>query len=197
MLISIVVGSSRHNSQSAKVAQYLSTLVRVKQSIHSVKELLPKLWDNEAFHSLKDQDIAQSEVFSEELNKADAFIFVIPEWHGMVPPAMKNLFVAFGKEFSHKPALLVSVSSGLGGAYPIAELRMSSYKNSRICYIPDHAIVRQVEQVLNTPESENENDTRIRDRLGYSVKVLEEYAKAFQSIRQSGVIDLAAYPTGM
>lgn len=197
MFISIIVGSSRQNSQSAKVGQYVSGLVSVKHSLHSVKDLLPKLWDNDAFESTKEQSAAKNELVVKELNQADAFIFVVPEWNGMVPPAMKNLFVICDKELAHKPALLVSVSAGMGGAYPIAELRMSSYKNSRVCYIPDHVIVRHVEQVMNTPDSVNEDDKRIRDRLAYSVKVLEEYAKAFQSIRQSGVIDLAAHPNGM
>ncbi|MCD6045165.1 MAG: hypothetical protein K0R48_328 [Gammaproteobacteria bacterium] len=197
MFISIVVGSSRQNSQSAKVGQYLAGLVRVKHSLHSVKDLLPKLWDHDDFESIQEQFAAKNELVTKELNKADAFIFVVPEWNGMVPPAMKNLFVICDKELAHKPALLVTVSAGMGGAYPVVELRMSSYKNSRVCYIPDHVIVRQVEQVLNTADSVSENDTRIRERLAYSVKVLEEYAKAFQGIRQSGVIDFAAYPTGM
>lgn len=197
MFISIIVGSSRLNSQSAKVGQYLNHLVSVKHSLHSVKDLFPKLWDHNVFEDVKEPSAAKNQLVFEELNSADAFIFVVPEWNGMVPPAMKNLFVLCANEFAHKPALLVAVSAGMGGAYPIAELRMSGYKNSRVCYIPDHVIVRHVEQVMNTPESVSEDDKRIRDRLAYSVKVLEEYAKAFQSIRQSGVIDLAAYPTGM
>jgi NAD(P)H-dependent FMN reductase len=197
MFISIIVGSSRQNSQSAKVGQYVGSLVTTKHSIHSVKDLLPKLWDNDAFESMKEPFAAKNEVVTKELNQADAFIFVVPEWNGMVPPAMKNLFVICDKELAHKPALLVTVSAGMGGSYPIAELRMSSYKNSHVCYIPNHVIVRHVEQVLNTPDSVNEDDTRIRERLAYSVKVLEEYAKAFQSIRKSGVVDFATYPNGM
>ncbi len=110
---------------------------------------------------------------------------------------MRNLFLICDRELAHKPALLITVSAGTGGAYPIAELRMSSYKNSRVCYIPDHVIVRGAEQMLNTPESVNANDALIRDRLAYSVKVLEEYAKAFQNIRKSGVIDFETYPNGM
>jgi multimeric flavodoxin WrbA len=197
MFISIIVGSSRQNAQSAKVGQYVSSLVTAKHSIHSVKDLLPKLWDNDVFESMQEQFAAKNEIFSKELNQADAFIFVVPEWNGMVPPAMKNLFVICDKELAHKPALLVTVSAGMGGSYPIAELRMSSYKNSRVCYIPDHVIVQHVEQVLNTPDSANEDDTCIRERLAYSVKVLEEYAKAFQSIRRSGIIDFETYPNGM
>lgn len=197
MFISIIVGSSRQNAQSAKVGQYLTHLLSVKHSLHSVKDLLPKLWDNDSFESLQELSVAKNERVTKELNKADGFIFVVPEWNGMVPPAMKNLFVVCDKELAHKPALLVTVSAGIGGSYPIAELRMSSYKNSRVCYIPEHVIVRQVEKVLNTPDSESAEDTYIRERLAYSVRILEEYAKAFQSIRQSGVVDFITYPNGM
>lgn len=197
MFISIIVGSSRLDSQSAKVGQYITNLVSAKYALYSVKDLFPKLWDNEAFDNLKESALTKNTTVCEELNKTDGFVFVVPEWNGMVPPAMKNLFVICAQEFAHKPALLVTVSAGMGGAYPIAELRMSSYKNSRICYIPDHVIVRHAEQVLNAPQAANADDQRIRDRLAYSVKVLEEYSKAFQSIRNSGVVDLATYPTGM
>lgn len=197
MFISIIIGSSRVNSQSEKIARYITNLVTTEHALYSVKDLFPKLWNNDAFDALEEENLAKNNAVCEELNKTDGFILVVPEWNGMVPPAMKNLFIICGREFSHKPALLVTASSGMGGAYPVAELRMSSYKNSRICYIPDHVIVRHAEQVLNTPESVNVDDQRIRDRLAYSVKVLEEYTKAFQSIRSSGVIDLATHPNGM
>ena len=67
----------------------------------------------------------------------------------MVPAGLKNFFLCFGRnELAHKPGLIVGVSSADGGVYPVAELRMSSYKNSRICYIPEQLIVRNVESVL-------------------------------------------------
>lgn len=197
MLISIVVGSSRRDSQSAKVGKYIQGLLNVDNSLHSVKDLFPKLWHNSDFESLEEKAVAYNTGVCETLNKADAFIFVVPEWNGMVPPGMKNLFIVCANELAHKPALLVTVSAGQGGAYPIAELRMSSYKNSRVCYIPDHVIVRRVESVLNTPEPVDENDDRIRKRIAYSIGVLEAYAKGFQSIRQSSAIDLALHPSGM
>ena len=40
----------------------------------------------------------------------------------------KNFFLHCNKgELSHKPALLVSISSGNGGSYPISELRSSNF----------------------------------------------------------------------
>ena len=46
-----------------------------------------------------------------------------------MPAGLKNFFLLFGQnELGQKPALMVTVSSGDGGAYLVAELRMSTYK---------------------------------------------------------------------
>jgi NAD(P)H-dependent FMN reductase len=116
------------------------------------------------------------------LDGADAFVIISPEYNGMVPSRLKNFFLLASKTtlLSHKPAMLIGVSSGAGGAYPIAELRMSGYKNTKICYIPDHVIVRQVESVLNeqSPDSTNPHDQSIRERINHNLTILLEYAKA-------------------
>jgi len=49
-------------------------------------------------------------------------------------------------ELGHKPALIVAVSSGDGGAYPVSELRMSSYKNNRLCYIPEQVALKSMRE---------------------------------------------------
>ena len=81
---------------------------------------------------------------------------------------------------------LNSVSSGTGGAYPIAELRASSYKNCRIAWIPEHLIVRHADSVLNTPEpieSSDQADLWIRDRVDFALEHLTLYADALSKIR--------------
>ncbi len=116
----------------------------------------------------------------------------------MSSPALKNFFLYLsGTDVSHKPGLIVSVSSGMGGSYPNAELRISSFKNTRIVYIPDHVIVRHVETLLNSDTPESKDDEWIRGRLFYSTTMLVEYAKALVSVRQSGKINLKTYPFGM
>jgi azobenzene reductase len=89
------------------------------------------------------------------------------------------------------------VSSGRGGSYPVAELRMSSYKNTRINWIPEHMIVRNAEQVLNGPQSISEEDEFTRSRLGYCLRVLKEYGKALKIVRDSGVLDYKTHPNGL
>jgi hypothetical protein len=116
----------------------------------------------------------------------------------MVPSGLKNLFLLCNKqELSHKPGLIVSVSSGHGGAYPVAELRMSSYKNTQFCYIPEHVIVRRAEELLNGGEDAAKEDLYVRQRLRHAVGLLEQYALALRQVRQSGAADYKKYPYGM
>ena len=70
----------------------------------------------------------------------------MPEYGGMATPNSKTFLVFNNGELFHKPGLIISVSSGTGGAYPISELRSSSYKNSHIMWIPEHIIIRNVGQ---------------------------------------------------
>jgi len=104
-----------------------------------------------------------------------------------------------GGELAHKPALIVTVSTADGGSFPVAELRMSSYKNSRICYLPEHLIIRYVDTVFNTDPAENKESAQeyFEDRLAYCLAMLKEYALAFRQIRSSGKTSLAVYTSGM
>lgn len=200
MKIAIISGSHRADSQSDRVARYLAQEVARAQGeadlISLSKNPLP-LWDEGVWAS----DPKWEEVWgpiSKRLKSCDALILVAPEWAGMVPPGLKNfLLLCSSAEVGHKPALIVSVSSGIGGSYPIAELRVSSYKNNRLVYIPEHVIVRNVEEVLHGDTPTGERDESTRSRLRYGVAILGEYARALKVVRDSGTIDHKSFPFGM
>ena len=191
----IVSGSSRESSQSKKISEYLQAeLFKQEESVVAnivdlAKTKLPE-WDEAIWHQGIGFNATWQNV-SEQLKKADGFIIVSPEWHGMVPAILKNFFLlCSSEELFHKPALLVSVSSGQGGAYPIAELRMSSYKNNRICYLPEHLIIRYVASVLNDfHKVESEQDQVIRDRITYAISVLMVYIDGFKSITEKLLVN--------
>jgi hypothetical protein len=133
-----------------------------------------------------------------ELSACDAFVIIAPEYGGMVPPALKNIFLlCSNQELAHKPALIVGVSAGRSGSYPIVELRMSGYKNTRICYLPDHMIIREAEKMFLAEEPQSPVETDVRARLDYFLRVLKEYAKALSTVRASGVIDAKSFPNGL
>ncbi len=203
MKITIIMGSHRAQAESLKVARHIKStlddgMVEETALVSLADNPLP-LWDtgvwegDEKWSSLLDPIRA-------ELASSDAFVVVTPEWHGQVPAGLKNFFLLFGKnELGHKPAMIVAVSNADGGAYPVAELRMSSYKNSRICYIPEHVIVRNVEQVLNDDASQNNPgaDEYFRARIHWALGILREYAVALRQVRASGVTATERFRNGM
>ena len=90
---------------------------------------------------------------SAELKAADALVVVSPEWGGMATPGVKNFLLnCTADEIGHKPALIVTVSASRGGSYPVAELRMSGYKNNRVAWLPEHVIVQHAGSNLNAPD---------------------------------------------
>lgn len=204
MKFSIISGSHRVNSQSEKVARYVQRTLEEEKLCEDTwlftlaRNPLP-LWDEGIWES----DPAWQErlqPLSEQLAASDALVVVSPEWHGQVPAGLKNFFLMWSRrELAHKPALIVTVSSGDGGAYPVAELRMSSYKNNRICYIPEQVIVRNVESVLNEREADNNPaaDQYFRARFAYALGILKEYAVALKQVRASGATDTSVFKNGM
>ena len=99
-------------------------------------------------------------------------MFHVEQFGAFLSYSLKIFFIYASKaELAHKPGLLVGVSSGVGGAYPISELRASSYKNCRICFIPEQLIIRQVEAVLNGEQAVDADDQRIRERADWALHV--------------------------
>lgn len=191
--IAILSGSSRPDSQSGKVATYLKQQLQQRGEQACVLDLavtpLP-LWPaGPAEHW---------PAMQAKMAEADALVVIAPEWHGMACPAVKNFFLYASKaELAHKPALLVGVSSGIGGAYPISELRASGYKNCRIAYLPEHLIVRQVEAVMNEGPAAGEDDLRIRARADYALDILGKYAEALKPVRAAIDLSNPAFTNGM
>ena len=204
MKMTIVSGSHRKQGQSLKVAKHIEARLLAlglcdETYLLSLSENPIPLWDE----AIWDQDPKwkkQLDPIAAELSQSDGFVIISPEYHGMAAAGLKNFFLCFGRlQLAHKPAMLVGVSSADGGAYPIAELRMSSYKNSRICYMPEQLIIRHVEGVLNEkvdPDPDSA-DAYFRDRIDWALKQLPEYAKALASVRKSGVTDMSVYGNGM
>jgi NAD(P)H-dependent FMN reductase len=190
MKLLIVSGSQRANSQSAKVAQYLLATSNKNNSQHyqtvSHIELchynLP-FWDGD--DESKQQPDSAWPLIKKKIQQADALILITPEWHGMASPLIRNfLLMCDAQDTAHKPVLLVSVVSGISGAYPISELRMNGFKNNKLVAIPDHLIVRNVEEVLNDIKDEmSERDESLRKRIDYHLHILHQYSSALQTIR--------------
>lgn len=204
MNITIISGSHRNPSQSEKIGRYIKTALQndfadVDPYLFSLADNPLPLWDQSIWESDKTW-VDRLAPLKEQLSKSDAFIIISPEWHGQVPAGLKNFFLMFSRfELGHKPALIVGVSSGPGGAYPVAELRMSSYKNNRLCYIPEHLIIRDVENVFNeNPDDNNkESDAYLKGRMNWCLEILMAYGKALKQVRDTTQVNHDDYSNGM
>ncbi|MCW8963640.1 MAG: NAD(P)H-dependent oxidoreductase [Gammaproteobacteria bacterium] len=204
MHITIISGSHRNPSQSEKIGRYVESLLDEKFDdtepfLYSLADNPLPLWDQ----SIWEQDetwVTRLAPLKEQLSKSDAFVIIVPEWHGQVPAGLKNFFLMFSRfELGHKPAFIIAVSSATGGAYPVAELRMSSYKNNRLCYIPEQLIVRDVEKVFNPEPGSNDQraDSYYKDRLDWCLDMLIGYGKALKAMREVTSIHDDRFSNGM
>ena len=195
MKITVVSGSTRSNSQSLSVAHYL-------------QEKLDGLGVSTALVDLNTQrlplyDDTETGPWQEvwtpiesELSSSDGFVFVTPEWDGMFSVGLHNMFhYCTDKHFlAHKPVMLVGVSDGLGGAYPLAQLKAIGQKNTHFVVSPENLRISKVKEVLIDGEIVVNG---VRERADYSLKVLLEYAKALKQVRESGVLNLKKFGSGV
>jgi NAD(P)H-dependent FMN reductase len=199
MKISIISASHRVASQSERVANIIGSRIKNVKSSTNLFNLdlsaakLP-LWSPEK----KDGSGIWGDTWkniSNELKQSDGFIFVVPEYGGMATPQSKNIFLLCGEgELAHKPGLIISVSSGNGGAYPIADLRSFSYKNTHIMWIPENIIIRNVEE-YNPGEHGSSIPEWLDSRIDYTLEILLAYSLNMQPLRE--LINRKEFGNGM
>ena len=199
MKISIISASHRINSQSRKISSFLKdNLIKIDSKLDTnildLADAALPLWSPDKKDGIGVWGDTWISI-SNSLNMSDGFILVVPEYGGMATPAAKNIFLLCGNgEFAHKPGLIVSISSGNGGAYPISELRSSSYKNTHLMWIPENIIIRNVEEF--NPGAHGKNIPEWLDnRIDYVLKLLLTYASNMKPIRE--IVNRKDFGNGM
>jgi len=192
MNILVISGSPRTDSSSFNVAKYASGQLNEQNNIDSrifdLNDCTLEMWHDSA---------PMDDMAKELIHWAQGYVFIVPEWHGMAPPAFKNLFYYFNNVFAHKPAYIIGVSSGAGGRYPITELRSSTYKNSFINYIPVSTVVDQVDDVINAQGELMEGNEHIGQRLDEGLQFLNVYTSALADVRSSEIFKEKRFKNGM
>jgi len=198
----ILSGSNRNNSGSRKVSNYVAHSLKQQSGDITIldmhEENLP-MWTEDMWNAESEQS-KNWQKYSQQLQDADGIVVVAAEWAGSIPASLRNFILHMSsKDVAHKPALIVSVSAGTGGTYPIAELRSFSAKNNHMIYIPDHVIVRKVNDVLDTLElnEEDKDDFWIKGKINRAIGILKLYTHHMKKLREEGQFDLDDYPYGM
>lgn len=196
MNITIISGSPRANSQSSKVSNWLKdhseSLDGVSASVLDLHEVKLPLFD------VGETAAPQAEDVLNQLAKADAVVLVSPEWNGMMSHSIVNLMQYVDDQLANKPIMLVGVSAGRNGHYPLIQMRQMGYKNNHYVVSPENLLVQDCNSVLNDHDmSDDAADSSVKKRADYSLKVLVEYAKALQGVRNSGIFDRKTFGNGV
>lgn len=200
--IVLVAGSVRQRSQTHRVAEIAEAQLQTlgaQTDLISLRDVDVPLWSEEKGADDKPADsfwATEWPSLSERVAAADGFVFLTPEWHGMATPHLKNfIFCCEAKELAFKPAYLITVSGSVGGTHPVAELRMSSYKNTYLHWLPDHLIIRNVGG-FSPGEEGDSAPPWLLPRMVHGLRVLTAYAEAVRPVRET-VVDLELLKTGM
>jgi NAD(P)H-dependent FMN reductase len=207
--ILLVSSSQRNNSKSFEVSKYLQTnILNVMEGIKSSTldlSLYPFLLDH--YGTGRDDLISLSNNKDEVLKllyACDAVIFIVPEWGGMIPPALVNLLLlsangsANGLPLGHKPAFAIGVSASSGGSNPISLLKGYAAKNSHLTWLPLHAIIQNVGDFLEqawAPTLDNRY-SQVQSRLLVGLKCLTIYSNQLASVRDELVVLSKEHPFG-
>ena len=197
MNLAVISASTQANSESRRLADYFTG--RLKQlsqpaAVIDLHELgLPLFGTSDL-----DRSVANKlEAAKKTLESSAGAVLVTPEWNGGPAPGWNNFVIFIGDCLAHKPLLVVGVSAGRGGAYPLLGVRASGYKNSRYVVIPESLIISNCGQFQPMSDDPGPETKALVSRSDYALAVLIEYAQALVGVRQSQVIDHDTYPSGI
>ncbi len=185
----IISGSTQAGGQSLKVARYLEAYLKH----HQIENFLVDLHAlKQPFVGLQQDDLSWPERWlpiEKQLSAVDGVVLVSPEYNGGPSPAILNFMLYVFDQLAHKPVLLVGVSAGRGGAYPLAALRQNGFKDPAYVVIPESVIVSRVTEVLNDHNFAGSGkavldgaDTEVRQHLAQALKMLLVYARALKGV---------------
>lgn len=203
MKVAIISGSHRNNSRSFQAAEWANRHldnVNCEGDIFDLAKIDMPFW-SEAFWNKDSEPSKWWKPYSDRLKSCDAIILISPEWAGMVPPKVTNfLLLCSGQELAYKPTLLIGVSAGMSGTYPIASMRLSASKNNQMMFMPDHIIIRNAKNFFEPTESaikESHLDPEghLNQRLRYDLDVLSKMATSLKAMR--GQLDIQKFPYGL
>jgi chromate reductase len=125
-MILIVATTNRKNSKTYRIAEYYQNLL-ARAGAESEVLSLENLPEDFAFTALYENSGKNAEfnLHKERMQKAEKFVFIVPEYNGSFPGVLKTFIDGLGwpNAISNKKAAFVGISDGvLGGAHALSHL---------------------------------------------------------------------------
>ncbi len=183
--IPIIVGSTRRERQSVKVARFVFARLKARKGVET--ELLDLLEYNfpimeERLHRRDDPPPGLKE-YGERIGRADSLIIVTPEYNNGYPGVLKNALDYLLPEYERKPVGIVTVSAGgHGGITCLAQLRLVTIGMGAFP-IPENLAVSRVQDSFkedgtpNDPAYEKRAAAFLDEVLWFTEAIVDRKAK--------------------
>ena len=158
MNLKIISTTDRPKSKSLEVANYVETLYKSKD-INTEVISLEDFPLADVVGGLYGKEIPSITKFRESILKADALVFIIPEYNGGFPGILKIFidYLPFPGAFEKIPMAFIGVAAGaFGGLRPVEQFQMvANYRNA--IQFPERVFINRVSSEFN-PETGLKND---------------------------------------
>ena len=181
----LIVGSVRRDRQGIKVARWIEK--KLKERSHEVFFVDPLELDLPLLDRMYKEMVNPPEkmvALRNEINTADGYIAVTPEYNHSTSSALKNTLDYFLEEYFFKPSAIVSYSPGMFGGINAAQQLRVIFAELGAPSISSSFSIPRVHKVFseNGELLQDEYDNRINKFL----KEFEWYAEALRAQRAKG-----------
>jgi NAD(P)H-dependent FMN reductase len=185
LYIPLIVGSTRRERQTIKVARYVVARLRLRGNVETIfLDLLEYNFPimEERLHRRDDPPPGLRE-YAEHIARADSLILVSPEYNNGYPGVLKNALDYLLPEYERKPIGIVTVSAGgYGGINCLAQLRLVTLGMGAFP-IPENLTVSRVHDSFsdqgtpNDPAYEKRTETFLDEVLWFAEAIQDRKAK--------------------
>lgn len=185
MRLGIVIGSARKHRRSGRVADYVFKHAKAHSDFDDVVLLDTadyqfKLDLPSGINGNPDYNDPTTKRWSAQVQKCDAFIFVMPEYNHGYSPALKLAIDYLFAEWGHKPVALISQGGGVSGG--------RSIENILPVLKAVHLVVVNQDIRLSKDSDLDDEGNVVKDSmpklLDKQLETLFRYSKALQPLRE-------------
>lgn len=184
-ILHVVICSTRPTRVGPRVADWFIELARAEgefdvQRIDLAEFALP-VFDEPEHPAKRDYRHAHTRRWSDSVARADAFVFVTPEYNYGPPPPLLNALNYVYHEWHYKPAAFVSYG-GISGGVRAVQVEKLTLTTLRMMPIPEQVSIPFVSKQLDD-ERFNASDAQHKAAVGMLAELLR-WTRALQSLRK-------------
>ncbi|KLD79016.1 NAD(P)H-dependent oxidoreductase [Xanthomonas hyacinthi] len=183
--LNIILGSTRPGRAGPVVAKWLERAAiehgRFDVDLVDLAEFALPLLDEAAHPSLRQYVNEPTKKWSASVNTADAFVFVTPEYDNFPPASLVNAVQVLLREWSYKPAGVMSYG-GVSGGLRAAQVLRQLLGNVNVHALPQVVPAPFFSKFIGDDQVFTPND-EMRSGATLMLDELHKWAAALKSLR--------------